>query len=147
MLSVTFTMIVQCSKLERLPTTSDVSVQPDETARPSLGELDSEAEASGRSIKDFSISAALAARGRVEVMNWRKHGDDESYCRVEVFGADDNTDTGTLIEKENAVRVGAEDEGDYAATYYVNDHITIADGSIMTSHDGRRFRIGVVLAD
>ena len=85
-------------------------------------------------------------RGRVEILNWRKHGDDESYCRVEVFGADDATEVETLVEKENGVRVGAEDEGDYGATYYVNDDITIADGDTMTSHDGRKFRIGVTLA-
>jgi hypothetical protein len=42
---------------------------------------------------------------------------------------------------------GAEDQGDYDATYYVNDDITISDGEIMTSHDGRRFRIEVVLAE
>jgi hypothetical protein len=94
-----------------------------------------------------ALSASSAWRGRVEILNWRKHGDDESYCRIEVFAADDLTETTSLVEKEYEVRAGAEDEGDYDATYYVNDDITISDGDIMTSHDGRRFRIGVVLTE
>ena len=77
----------------------------------------------------------------MEILNWRKHGDEESYCRVEVFAMNDITDTGSMVEKEYNVRSGAEDEGDYDATYYVNDDITIADGDVMTTHDGRRFRI------
>ena len=91
--------------------------------------------------------SSAESRCRVEILNWRKHGDDESYCRVEVFGASDATQTESLVEKEYDVRSGAEDEGDYGATYYVNDDITIWDGDIMVSHDGRRFRIGVVLAE
>jgi hypothetical protein len=129
--------------------TADSNLQPSSVALASLNEFISQAEALRCWIMAASgiTPAHTASRGRVEILNWRKHGDDESYCRVEVFSADDSTATTSLVEKENNVRNGAEDEGDYGAMYYVNDDITIADGDIMISQDGRRFRIGVVLAE
>ncbi len=83
----------------------------------------------------------------MEILNWRRHGDDESFCRIEVFAADDNTETESLIEKEYDVRRGAENDADYAATYYVNDDIVIADGDIMISHDGRKLRVAITLVE
>jgi hypothetical protein len=129
--------------------TADANAQPAEVALASLNEFVAQAEALRRRITKASgvKVASTASRGRVQILNWRKHGDEESYCRVEVFATDDITNTASMVEKEYNVRPGAEDEGDYDATYYVNDDITIADGDIMVSHDGRRFRIGVVLAE
>jgi hypothetical protein len=92
-------------------------------------------------------SASAALRGRVQILNWRKHGDDESYCRIEVFAVDDGAEIQDRVEEEYNVRRGAEEEGDYAATYYVNDDLNFADGDILIARDGRRFRIGVVLAE
>lgn len=116
-----------------------------EVALASLNEFVSQADALRRMIAAACHDAAsTGSLGRLEILNWRKHGDDESRCRLEVFAVHDLSETTAMVEKEYSVQVGAEEAGDYDATYYVNDDITISDGDIMTSHDGRRFRISIV---
>ena len=76
------------------------------------------------------------SRNRVEILNWRKYGDDEAYCRVGVFPAGD---THTVCEEvDEQMGITAENRqrwrglGDpeleriaEGKLWYVNDHILI----------------------
>jgi hypothetical protein len=127
----------------------DTCIQAGDLAAASLNEFVAQAEMLRRRIAMASPvrEEPGESRGRIQILNWRRHGDNESYCQIEVFAADDTFDTQSLIEAEHKVRAGAEDEGDYAATYYVNDDITLHDGDIRVTHDCRRFLVRVVLAE
>jgi len=79
--------------------------------------------------------------GRIQILNWRQFGDDESYARVEVFASSDRTNAQKLVADEHDVHFdGKEDTSHHA---YANDDIDIADGDVMVSHNGRRFRVSI----
>ena len=39
-------------------------------------------------------------KNRIHIVNWRRHGDDESECYLGVYGADDKTDANEEIERQ-----------------------------------------------
>jgi hypothetical protein len=85
---------------------------------------------------------------RIQILNWRQHGDDESYCLFAAYGADDPTFASEEIEQEidpdydwNQDTMPEERE-DWEHVYYVNDDITIKDGEVVL-HNGRKFRITI----
>jgi hypothetical protein len=79
-------------------------------------------------------------RNRIQIINWREHGDYESYCHSGVFAADDDSDV--LDETLRLHNVAERGEGDTYETYYVNDDIEFYDGQIL-EHNGRKFRLSI----
>ena len=78
----------------------------------------------------------------IQILNWRRDGEDESYCRTEPFAAEETDTVQDYVEKDHGVSREAEDEEDYAHTYYVNDDLTFADGDVLVnSVTGRKFRL------
>lgn len=84
---------------------------------------------------------------RIRIFNWRHHGDDESYCRIECFpdGVEDDMDA--LVRKEHDIEPDperdAEQRGDFESVIYVNDDFTFEDGEILEAPDGRTFRLSL----
>lgn len=93
---------------------------------------------------------------RIEIVNWRKHGDDENYCYLGVYGADEATTAQQEIQKEvdedfdwdNGYRnekgeqIDAEEAEDWDHVIYVNDEYLFEDGQIL-AHNGRKFRVRI----
>lgn len=89
------------------------------------------------------MSTTTEHKGRLEIINWRRHGDDESYCSMAVFGNDDTCSLRALIEAEHGVRMDAEEQGDLDAAYYVNDEFIMLDGAYIEAEDGKNFCISI----
>ncbi|MBO0695832.1 MAG: hypothetical protein J2P56_06985 [Verrucomicrobia bacterium] len=88
-------------------------------------------------------------KNRIDIENWRKHGDNENYIYMGVFAADDNTTSQEEIQKQvdedydwDQDDDDAERRGDYAHVIYYNDSFTIEDGDIL-EHNGRKFRVSI----
>jgi hypothetical protein len=96
------------------------------------------------------------SKNRLEILNWRRHGDDESYCRVGAFPAGDSrtlcdeVDGELGITREDRLRWAQLGDGESERIrerklWYVNDHIVLEDGQHIV-RNGRTFRIRVQAA-
>lgn len=86
-------------------------------------------------------------KNRIHILNWRQHGDDETYCRIGVYGADDDGAVDTEIDvelgrTEEVLARDPESAEDWEHVVYVNDDILFADGDVL-EHKGRRFRVRI----
>jgi hypothetical protein len=91
-----------------------------------------------------SMSNRAKTKNRIQIVNWRNHGDDESSCTIGVYSHEDLTDE--LLDARGKLGLKTdpdwEENDDYENGYYVNDDITIENGQIM-EHNGRKFRISI----
>jgi hypothetical protein len=83
-------------------------------------------------------------KNRLQIVNWREYGDDESFVKIAVFGRDDPGDLVEDIEARRQAQSGGKlpaiDGGELS--FYVNDDIVIEDGRIWEALDGKyRIRI------
>jgi hypothetical protein len=94
------------------------------------------------------------SKARLEIVNWRGHGDDESYVAYDV-----RTNGITLVEvlQEERQRSNAKDpesfvynpeyDAEYAEDYdnlvYVNDNFSFANGETIKARDGSLWRISI----
>lgn len=89
------------------------------------------------------------ASNRIQILNWRQYGDDESYCYVGVVAADDSADCRAEIQAqvdEDANEEdfeGAEERGDWEHVIYYNDDIDIWDGEVLEGTNGRKFLVTI----
>jgi hypothetical protein len=87
-------------------------------------------------------------KNRIQVINWRTHGSNESYCITGVFAANDESDLITEVRHqvdEDATEEEfdqAEERMDWDHVIYVNDDFTFEDGQIL-KHNGRSFRVNI----
>lgn len=87
----------------------------------------------------------VPARNRIHVVNWRKHGADESTCKIGVYAADDPEGDALREVKEDEGIEDVDDPesvGDFENLVYVNDDFTIEDGQTM-EHKGRSFLVTI----
>ena len=88
------------------------------------------------------------ATNRIQIVNWRIDGDDESYNYFAVYPASETTTAMEEIQQEVDADYEwdqdetPEDRGDLEHTIYVNDDITIVDGEVL-HHNGRKFRVTI----
>jgi len=86
------------------------------------------------------------AGNRIQVVNWRGHGDDEAYAFTTVIAAGDPTDASELIRaqycEDHDIDLGELDE-EVGHAAYVNDDISFYDGEEIDCHGGKRFRIRI----
>ncbi len=93
------------------------------------------------------------SKNRIEVLNWRKHCDDEAYCRGAAFPAGDTrtldheVDEYLDITPENRRRWAemGDPEPERIAEgklWYKNDHLVFEDGDVI-EHNGRKFLIQI----
>lgn len=73
-------------------------------------------------------------KARIEILNWREHGDDESFVAHAVYGEGQESDLQKRLMEEHEITD--------AVKFYVNDDITIEDGQVLTS-GGRKFRLNI----
>jgi hypothetical protein len=89
-----------------------------------------------------------AAKNRIQIINWRRHGDDENYVLMAVFAADQEGNAIELAQDQVdpdydwTQAEGAEEREDYAHVIYVNDDFEIVDGEVIRNN-GRAFRITI----
>lgn len=81
-----------------------------------------------------------ARKNRIQILNWRSYGDDESFCYFKVFSADDKRTCQTIVQKEYDVRFDGMEGSGHA---YTNDDIVIEDGDVWTATDGCKYRINI----
>lgn len=84
---------------------------------------------------------------RIEVIQWREHGDDEDGLEVFVFGADQQIDDLLPLLREihsieTPPAIGEWDEG-VPGTIYSENHRVFADGQVIEGNNGRKFRINI----
>lgn len=85
---------------------------------------------------------------RIQILNWRQHGDDESGCQIGVFAAEDDGDVIEMAREQVDEDASPEDwedaegRGDWEHVIYVNDDITIQDGDVL-DRNGRKFRVNI----
>jgi len=74
--------------------------------------------------------------GRIEIINWRCHGDEESYCWLGVYRKAAKRGLQEEIEEyqKREHKLGAE--------IYINDTIKYGDGQVIT-HNGRKWLVRV----
>ena len=83
-------------------------------------------------------------KNRLQIVNWREYGDDESSVEMAIYG---RHDPGYLVEKIEAERQQQSGEQLFPIdggelSFYVNDNIVIEDGQILDNGDGKyRIRI------
>src|SRR5881398_2035921 len=94
-------------------------------------------------------------KNRIELVNWRKHGDDESYTTFAFLAADENESLISQIEADIAEEHGVTSEAvresleendgcNFDLVYYVNDDVEFADGDVLEDgRSGRAFRITI----
>lgn len=89
---------------------------------------------------------------RLQIVNTRNHGDDESYVDMAIYPHDVEGDL-VMDKKREAYREAhdreempegydAEEVEDFDSLIYVNDDFMIADGQIIES-GGRKYRIDI----
>lgn len=83
-----------------------------------------------------------AARGRVDILVWREHGDDDDSLAVDVFAAGDQKTITAIVAKEHGVKFG-DGTPDGRGKGYKSDDYRLADGMVLTSHNGRKFRVSI----
>lgn len=87
-------------------------------------------------------------KNRIEIVNWRRHGADESYCYLSAYAADDIANAHDEIEKQVDADydwlqdTDAEEREDWDHVLYFNDEILIEDGAVL-EHNGRKFRVQI----
>jgi hypothetical protein len=93
---------------------------------------------------------------RIQIVNWRSHGDEESYCRWEALSAEDPTDVEDLIkasvgytpeEIAEDYHTEAESNEDWDKVYYVNDDICLRDGDEFRTNDGKLLKLSFAVVD
>ena len=79
---------------------------------------------------------------RIELVNWRVHGDDESYVHYEFLRPEENF---TFIdEKQQDARTDCryhQDEDCPWCVVFVNDELTFSEGDEFTDSNGRKYRL------
>jgi hypothetical protein len=87
------------------------------------------------------------ASNRLRLVNWRKHGGDESHVYFAVYGADDSTEPEDEIREELGMDPDpdrtAEEHGAFDHVLYINDDLTVEDGQVFSDHRGRKFRVTI----
>jgi hypothetical protein len=94
-----------------------------------------------------------AAKKRIEVLNWRRHGDDEAHCRVAAFPAGGTRRLHDEVDEEMGITLQDRrrwaDLGDAererileGKLWYENDYIVFEDGDVI-EHGDRKFRVRV----
>jgi hypothetical protein len=87
-------------------------------------------------------------KNRIQIVNWRSHGDDENYCYFAAYGRNDATTAHAEIQKqvdENYDWEHNEDpesQEDFDHVIYVNDDYVISNGDVV-EHNGRKFRVSI----
>ena len=88
-----------------------------------------------------------ASLPRIQILNRRQRGADESYCTIMVFNAGDERDALEMVRQENNIpedpEGSAERRREWEAVPYVNDDITFADGDVLETADGRKLRLSL----
>lgn len=97
------------------------------------------------------LLAIHTGRNRIEIVSWRELFDDEDSLNMQVFAAGDMTaQADVIIATESEETEGGttlcfdydSPEGVEHPCTMTND-LAIKDGDILTSHDGRRFRVSI----
>lgn len=96
---------------------------------------------------------SMADVNRLEITEWRVLFDDEDCLNCTVLSAGDETPATTVIGLEQAHNYTSplvwewdDPEGIDNAAQVINS-MTIADGQLLTSHDGRVFRVTITEAE
>lgn len=79
-----------------------------------------------------------------QIVNWRKHGEDESYCKTGlVLPGEDLTDgiRAELDYPKGNDDYDAESAEDWDRVYYVNDNFYLRDGEVLEHSSGRKFMV------
>lgn len=90
----------------------------------------------------------ITAKNRLEIVNWRKHGENESYCYRGAYLAGEQLSAQQEIQSQVDADydwdqdVDAEEREDFEHVVYVNDDIRILDGDVV-EHNGRKFRVTI----
>lgn len=88
------------------------------------------------------------AKNRIEILNWRSHGDDENYCYLGVYRHHDRATATREVQQQVDPDFDwnqdedPESQEDYEHVIYVNDHIVIPNGRII-EHNGRKFKVTI----
>jgi hypothetical protein len=83
----------------------------------------------------------------LHIVNWRRHGEDESYCRVGFY--EDKKQNLVDLEiapecdwpKDADADFNPESSGDWDRVFYINDDISIDDGAVFRTPEGKHYRV------
>lgn len=90
--------------------------------------------------------AAPAVTGRIEILQWREHGDDEDCLTVTAMAAADTADAYDIaaqIEADEAGKTLSFSDDDAEHPCFSTNHVVMADGHVITGHDGRKWRVSI----
>lgn len=95
-----------------------------------------------------NLSGTATSVNYIQIDTWRESGDDDDTLTVGVFGAGDDTNQLDLIAGKHNLYFGdgpdrpTDDENAPSQGFSICEE-TIRDGDLLTSHDGRQFRVRI----